>query len=162
MVILWRFYYIISCHKMLFCPSHMDTLCKYKCYTCLWTFSEMKPFMSWHKPMNIGKPVTRNYHVQVCRAAVKYPALLFVTGRGGCLPVLLLLLLLLLVQWAQLIPQLCLSVLKDILRQTHGACTWLRCGGQKATHSVSDQELFIKEKAAILLEPHFIINMCSL
>lgn len=68
----------------------------------------------------------------------------------------------LLVQWAQLIPQLCLTVLKDILRQTHGECAWLRCGGQQTTHCLSDQELFIEAKAAIILEHRFIINTCSL
>lgn len=100
--------------------------------------------------MSVNKPVTRNDHAQVCIAAVKYPALLFVTGRGGCLPMLLLLLVLV-VQWAQLIPQLCLTVLKDILRQRHEECAWLCCGGQKAIRCVSDKELFIKEKAAIML-----------
>lgn len=68
-------------------------------------------------------------------------------------------LLLAVVQWAQLLPQLCLTVLKDILRQTHGECAWLHRGGQ---HCLSGQELLIKEKAAIIAEHHLIINTCSL
>lgn len=51
-------------------------------------------------------------------------------------------------QWAQLIPQLYLTVLKDILRGTENAHDFT--GGQQTAHFLSDQELYIKEKAAII------------
>lgn len=46
------------------------------------------------------------------------------------------------------LPQLCLTVLKDILRGTENVHDFT--GGQQTAHFLSDQELYIKEKAAII------------
>lgn len=82
------------------------------------------------------------------QSSCKCPVLLLVTGRGCCMPVLLLL-----VQWAQL----CLTVLKDILRQTNTECAWPHCGQQQATFCFLDEEPLTKETAVIYLED-FLIN----
>lgn len=132
-----------------FGPSHMKTPLKIESDQCCQACFKIKRCHGTNLFVNHSSEIIMCF-TEVCKAAVMSHALFFVTGRGGSMPVLLL------VQWVQLIPQLCLTVLKDILGQTHAECSWLCCEGQKATHCLSEQELFIKEKAAIMLERCFV------
>lgn len=104
--------------------------------------------MWFHELVRICKTEITMWHLWTGKGAeqllLKSSALFYVTGRGGCMPAMLVAML----QWAQLIPQLCLTVLKDILRGTENAHDFT--GGQQTAHFLSDQELYIKEKAAII------------